>query len=124
MRKLEKFVISKSPYAINLESFKIDATGMRTVEAVWFRRKDKKVAACLGQLREYFHKDKPTTVLDFIEQFTDGRYGGSCWARFDGGFWTPEEDPNKAKSYLEFLKPMLDNYPAIPKGFDGWWTFK
>lgn len=62
---------------------------------------------------------------DFLQNESDGRYGGRTLARWDGSnLWAPEMSKDKADECFEFLKPMLDNYPEIPGGFDGWWKYE
>jgi hypothetical protein len=28
------------------------------------------------------------------------------------------------EEHLALLRPMLENFPAVLAGFDGWWTFR
>lgn len=144
MRKLEKFQISKAPYAIQHDTFRVnerwatytqpDGTSARregdtpyytmTVEAVWFRRKSGVLTAHYGHLWDS-SKSRPETLLDWIENDWDGRYGGNCRARWDGGtLWAPESSWEQILSYEAMLRPMLESFPDAPAGYDGWWTYK
>lgn len=138
MIKMEKFLISKGPYAIDPASLKATfsvptrdgepvpgAQGRWrcTVQAVWFRRRRQETVACIGELWWSF-KDKPKDALEFAEWHTDGRYGGSTEGRWDGeGYWGNQVSLEEQAAHLEILRPMLANYPAVPPSYDGWWRF-
>lgn len=130
MKYETKFLISHRPYAIDPDSLKVterkreDGTSSwhATVWAVWFRRKNGVNVACIGTLWD-IQDSKPKTAWQFAEQHDDGRYGGNTHGRWDGsGYWGDEDLEIQAK-YLEVLRPMLENYPDCPYGWDGWWTF-
>ncbi len=132
MNRVQKLTLSKTCYAIDLGSLTIDGWGA-SVNAVWFRRKDRKTAACLGSLSEnlqlltpalaHWLGQTPSSGVEFAELFRDGRYGGRCEARWDGETYWGDGHPEKQAEYLAVLRPMLENYPDIPDGFDGWWRF-
>lgn len=131
MRRLDKFLISKAPYAVDLDSMTIATLNVDDyiaahrvdIQAVWFRRRQGVTVACVGYLWD-ITKTPPPTALAFVEGHNDGRYGGNTTGRWNGtGYWG-HEDPKVQAVHLELLRPMLDNYPNIPEGFDGWWTFK
>jgi hypothetical protein len=131
MIKLERFLISKRPYAASLAEpphtklhRRVDASvyWYASVQAVWFRRRDGRTMACVGRLWD-FQDEKPKTVEQFLERHDDGRYGGSTEGRWDGvGYWGSEL-PGIRAEHLELLEPMLEHFPEVPPGFDGWWTF-
>ena len=132
MIREDRFLISRKPYAVDLTSLR----GSRTdtpqgrneyyfggqVDAVWFRRRKGLTVACIGTLWDLQHPE-PADAVQFLTQHDDGRYGGECAGRWDGtGYWGAEE-PAVVEQHLAILRPMLANYPAIPPGHDGWWTF-
>jgi hypothetical protein len=138
----EKHLISHAPYALRHDTFNVqekwatytnpDGSSRRgetpyytmTMQAVWFRRKSGILSAHYGHLWNS-SKEKPASLLAWIENDRDGRYGGRCIARWDGdNLWAPESTWEQMKEYEEFLRPMLESYPEVPPGFDGWWTFK
>lgn len=131
VRRLDEFLISKRPYAVGLES--LSTTRRETGDgrphwycrcaAVWYRRRSGVLVSVLGTLWDY-QDQEPTTVLEFVERHTDGRYGGTALGRWDGtGYWGAEDLATRDR-HLELLRPMLDRYPEVPSGYDGWWTFQ
>lgn len=131
MIREDKFLISRAPYAVQLDSLssetyygQIQNHYRYTIQAAWFRRHGGRTVACVG----YLHTSQETETTDVarvLADFTDGRYGGDCKARWDGdNLWAPESTWDEMTAYEEFLRPMLENCPAVPPGFDGWWTFK
>ncbi|GHH57556.1 hypothetical protein [Lentzea cavernae] len=138
MIKMEKFLISKGPYAVDLASFNATWNETRwqgepppgaakgswhcTIRAVWFRRRRGETVASIGTLWKSF-REAPVTALEFLEQHVDGRYGGDAVGRWDGdGYWG-NVSLETQQEHLKILRPMLANYPAVPAGFDGWWKF-
>lgn len=135
MKRVDKFVMSHRPYAVDLDSFRCKESPLRypdgrtsmlyslTVLAVWFRRKNKVTTAHIGTLWES-SKEPVSDAVAFLDSFDDGRYGGNCLGRWDGtGYWGAEDLDEQAK-HLFILRPMLDAFPAVPDGFDGWWTVR
>lgn len=135
MIKLEKFVLSKRPYAVDLSSLRVKEmprTEHSTREhelhsvgltAVWFRGPKTAPKACIGRLWDYMLGDAPTTAVEALQRMDDGRYGGDCQGRWNGeGYWGAEY-PELAAEHMAILRPMLENFPAAPDGFDGWWTY-
>lgn len=133
MIREDRFLVSRKPYAVDLTSLR----GSRTdtpqgrnpyyfdgrIDAVWFRRRRGVTVACIGELWDLQHPE-PADARTFLEQHTDGRYGGTTCGRWDGnGYWGAER-PEVQEKHLAILRPMLANYPAIPPGYDGWWTFQ
>lgn len=131
MIREDKFLISRAPYAVNLDSLKVteytrDNASIyygATIEAVWFRRKAGVLTSHLGTIWDY-QNERPADAADFLRSNEDGRYGGNCVARWDGESFWGNVSLEAQTRYLEVLRPMLENYPAAPPGFDGWWTFK
>lgn len=144
MIREDRFVQSHAPYAVDLSSLKAERRVIRwpgnpadgavyydcSVQAVWFRRRKGVTVACIGVLSD-FCDTVPDGAEAFLGGYTDGRYGGDTWARWDGEtLWmsnaaeAPPADIQAHDRYLNILQPMLDNYPAVPEGYDGWWTFK
>lgn len=133
MIREDRFVLSHRPYAVDLSSL----SGSRTdtpngrnpysfsgrIDAVWFRRKNGVTAACIGSLWDLQHPE-PTGAAQFLSQHTDGRYGGDCFGRWDGERYWGAQEPEVMEQHLAVLRPMLDAYPAVPDGYDGWWTFR
>lgn len=134
MRRTDKFAVSQTLYAVNLDTI----TGEHSVhhgityytgriDAVWFRRKNKTTRACMGTLRLWSGRmggeldcSTPEAILSFD---LDGIGGASCHGRWDGRKYWGSEDLDTQQAHLALLKPMLDAYPAIPAGYDGWWRF-
>jgi hypothetical protein len=138
MIREDRFVQSHAPYAVDLTSFRPRGPDHQQarISAVWFRRRrggfggsgELVTVACAGYINECLIPGlRPAGAVDFLTRMTDGRYGGDCWARWDGKrLWTVPEhnDPDHYKKYLDQLGPMLAAWPAIPEGYDGWWTFR
>jgi hypothetical protein len=142
MRREEKFLISHAPYAIDLEGLRVtesyatytnpDGSSRRgdkpyytmTVQAAWFRRKSGVLTAHFGHLWNS-SSTRPADLMDWIKNAWDGRYGGDCRARWDGeNLWAPEASWGQMVDYQDLLRPMLEKFPKVPAGFDGWWTYK
>lgn len=119
----EKFVMSHRSFAVNLSTLRTDKLGFCRVDAVWFRRRKGVTVACIGTLSELM-SPAPENAHEFLERHTDGRHGGHAVGRWDGkGYWGVE-NPEGMAAHLAVLRPMLDNFPQIPPGYDGWWTFR
>lgn len=129
MIRLEKFVLSKRPYAVDLSSLRVlpprypDGSDLVELTAVWFRGPKTAPKACIGRLWDYMSGEAPTTALEALQRMDDGRYGGDCLGRWNGvGYWGAES-PDLAAEHMAILRPMLENFPEIPPGYDGWWTY-
>jgi hypothetical protein len=128
-----RFVHSHKPYAVDLHSLRGSRTespqGLNPysfggwIDAVWFRGTTQAPAACIGELWD-FQYPEPRHALEFLAAHTDGRYGADCVARWDGESFWGNVTLEQQEKYLKILKPMLENYPALPDGYDGWWTFR
>jgi hypothetical protein len=129
----DRFAISHRPYAIDLTSLRGSRTNTPNgwnpyyfdgrIDAVWFRRKNGVTAACIGTLWDLQHPE-PADAVQFLTQHDDGRYGGDCEGRWDGERYWGAQEPEVMEQHLAVLRPMLDAYPALPEGYDGWWTFR
>lgn len=125
-----KFLISKRPYAVDLTGMVVKTRTLRgrpyhqvTIPAVWFRRRRGVTVACIGEFWDGFVDPKPVDVPATLTRMADGRYGGNCYGRWDGqGYWGVEP-PAEVAEHLDVLRPMLENYPAVPEGYDGWWRY-
>lgn len=135
MIREDKFLISRKPFAIDLATVTLGATERDGVfwlrgscRAVWYRRKNGVTRACLGSLSlwaQWLHEAPDLSSPEaMLRNNLDGRHGGNTEARWDGtGYWGSEE-PAVQEQHLAVLRPMLDNYPSLPEGYDGWWTFQ
>ncbi|WP_405673227.1 hypothetical protein [Streptomyces sp. NBC_01530] len=130
-----KFLISRKQFAIDLST----VTGEQhkrgdryafsgTANAVWYRRQNGVTRACLGSLMLFSHYlPEPLDVDDpraILSANLDGRYGGDCHARWDGENYWGSQKPFEMDLHLMLLEPMLADYPVIPDGYDGWWTYQ
>ncbi|WP_035796423.1 hypothetical protein [Kitasatospora mediocidica] len=128
MIREDRFLISRRPYAVDLNSLRV-TEHMVTLGAVWFRRRNGATVACIGHLWDIQHP-APADAAEFLRRHDDGRYGGTCFGRWDGErywgagerYWRAQE-PDVIAQHLDLLLPMLANYPEIPASFDGWWRF-
>ncbi|MFD7922484.1 hypothetical protein ACFV3R_25070 [Streptomyces sp. NPDC059740] len=133
MIREDRFLISRKPYAIDLNTLRVstreDTPKGRNpyyvtcrINAVWFRRRRGATVACIGELWDLQYPE-PATARQFLDQHNDGRYGGDCHGRWDGtGYWGAE-NPEVQEQHLAILRPMLAGFPVIPDGYDGWWRF-
>ena len=131
MTKAPFAISGKRRYAVDLSSLDVPDGPSHpgseyqhaTVRAVWFRRKERVTAACVGYLRDYMRLPIPD-VADFLARSTDGRYGGVCEGRWDGTRYWGAQEPETIEAHLELLRPMLEWYPDLPDGFDGWYVYE
>jgi hypothetical protein len=122
--KASKFLISRPLYAVDLTTFELTGTGRSNIDAVWFRRRKGSTVACFGNVWNYL-RPRPQTAEGFLAAHDDNRYGGDCAARWDGReLWSPGSDELERADCLALLRPMLENYPEVPPGYDGWWGFQ
>lgn len=130
-----RFLISRKPFAVDLNTL----TGSQhprgdrhafsgTANALWFRRQNGVTRACLGTLKLWSHYLPEPLDLDdphaILSADLDGRYGGDCDGRWDGERYWGAQEPDVIEEHLAVLRPMLNRYPALPPGHDGWWTFQ
>lgn len=137
MIKMDKFLISKGPYAVDLDSLTAkfymptrdgepmpgaQGTWRCRIDAVWFRRRRGETVACIGYLWD-FQDTEPADAQAFLAAHDDGRHGGTTLGRWDGsGFWG-DVTLEQQQEHLAILQPMLGNYPDVPAGYSGWWKF-
>ncbi|MGK3107936.1 hypothetical protein [Streptomyces sp. WAC05858] len=129
MIREDKFLISRRPYAVDLNSLcRLERDPDKTwawymVDAVWFRGRKSDPVACIGTLRTIIDDPAPADARAFLERYTDGRYGGDCHGRWDGKSYWGNVTLEQQERHLAVLRPMLANYPNLPAGYDGWWRF-
>jgi hypothetical protein len=134
--KMDKFVISHDPYAVDLLRMTVEPNERPgswhvVIPAVWFRRKREsydgsmRTVACLGTIR-----DDPETEPELSGEFMAvvgvrwRRVEGDCLARWDGSnLWSLADESTRA-GYLDVLRPMLENFPAVPPSYSGWWRYR
>lgn len=124
----DRFLISRKPYAVDLDSLRNtnrdpDGRYWGRIDAVWFRRRRGVTVACIGDLWDNQDKE-PASATEFLELHDDGRYGGDCIGRWDGESYWGNVTLEQQEQHLAILQPMLANYPDIPEGYSGWWTFQ
>lgn len=123
----EDFRLSRNPFALDLGSFTVSGeddhpSAWCQVSAVWFRSRKGIVRACTGTIRGLL-RPPPADVSDFLERYIHDPWGGSCAGRWDGVRYWGAQEPAVIEGHLAVLRPMLDGYPAVPDGYDGWWRF-
>lgn len=124
------FRISQRPYAVDLASLRGSLRPRQNgsdyfdgrIDAVWFRRRKGATVACIGTLWD-LQDDRPADAAAFLRAHEDGRYGGNCDGRWDGASYWGNVTLAEQERHLAILRPMLDGYPALPAGWDGWWRF-
>jgi hypothetical protein len=130
-----RFLISRRPYAIDLSTVAGDLHQRGDLHAfsgranaVWYRRQNGTTRACIGTLMLFSHyRPEPLNLdnpHDVLTADLDGRYGGDCHGRWDGERYWGAQEPAVMEQHLAILRPMLADYPVVPGGFDGWWTFQ
>lgn len=138
MIKREELVISRKPYAVDLARIEgREWTEGRNlwvhIPAVWFRRKREgysgpmRTVACLGEIRELSGVaawGAPSAEYLATVGCMYQRVEGDCLARWDGtNLWSLADESDRA-GYLDVLRPMLENFPAVPPSYDGWWSWR
>lgn len=125
----DEFILAHRAYAVDLTSLRLTEDRGQfgpfwrgTIDAVWFRRRPSATVAYIGTLWDYQH-ERPADATAFLQAHDDGQYGGNCDGRYDGQSYWGNGTPDVRQQHLAVLRPMLDAYPAIPDGFDGWWRF-
>lgn len=128
MYRETEFVMSHRQYAVNLDSLRVEPAREDTlsrrcwVTALWFRKRNGLVTANVGYLDARLDA-APETAKEFLERHTDGKDGGDCKGRWDGRRYWGAQEPEVIQRHLELLRPMLESFPAVPDGYDGWWRF-
>lgn len=128
----DEFRISRRPYAVDLSSLRAEQHDGHagpfwrvSLDALWFRRRQRVTMACLGGLWGTVRAE-PGNAVQVLTQLTDGRYGGSWTARWDGHAYASEhpQDGDTIAGHLAVLQPMLAAYPAAPPGYSAWWRYE
>jgi hypothetical protein len=126
MRRLDTFHPTLNPYAVDLTSLRPAPNSQiwYEINALWFRRRQGRIVACYGELRDS-QVLRPIDAVDFLRRSTDVRYRGVCLARWNGtDMWAPKTPYALMMALQGRLRRALEHYPDVPAGFDGWWTFK
>lgn len=115
--RLDKFTPSKRPYALDLGAYTRSHNRLH-INAIWAGRKDGRTTASFGSLSAYGIE----TVEELIEKI-DMRWGGDSFAKWDGDILiTPSGVTQKLhQQYVEMLGAALNNFPAVPDGYEGWY---
>lgn len=127
MIREDRFVLSRRPYAVDLDSLRVAEIGegytTATVDAIWFRRRRGETVAVYGELWDH-QNPPPQSAAEFLARHDDGRYGGRALARWDGStLWAPETPFETAAKRQATLQRALTDFPDVPAGHDGWWVF-
>lgn len=122
IRQRDKFSFSEYFYAINWSTLRSNKDGtVAYVDAIWFKKTRGEIAVCSGTLSNHdtFTKD------DFIAGFKYGRYGGNTQYKWNGfEMWSHDNNFLDMIEAHKFLDPILENYPDIPVGYEGWYSIK
>jgi hypothetical protein len=135
MIREDQFLISRKPFAINLSTVTVNREQQQDAwwlsghcEAVWYRRRNGTTYACLGTLRLWAHwlREEPdvSSPEAILRNRLDSRYGGDPDGRWDGENYWGSQKPFEQALHLTLLEPMIADFPALPEGYDGWWTFR
>lgn len=150
MIRMERYVHSKRPYAVDLGSFTVEHRPREKwldqrggehwsreywrcrIEAVWFRGKVGAPEACIGEFRWSVGEDplgaanRERSAARAVEAYQDGTYGGDCLAklRSDDTMWFADRTATADMlSFEDRLTPILAGFPEVPAGWSGWWRF-
>jgi len=142
-----RFLASKKLYAFDLNSFKawelpnLTADGYKmwsySIQAVWFAKRNNGLrAAFFGAIgdtstaRPTADPSIPTTEWtrdEFFAHYKGARYGASPYGCWDGQapWWGKDEYRNDFQAQqlaIPKLQDMLNHFPDIPTGYDGWYA--
>lgn len=124
----DQFKISRRPYAVDLDSLRAvqvyAGTYHVTIDAAWFRRRRGVTVACVGHLWGVWKEPPPSDARQALAAMNDGRYGGECKGRWDGKRYWGSQIPDEISTHMDLLVPMLEQFPAVPAGYDGWWRYE
>lgn len=130
MIRVERLAVSRPTYAFNPQTWRCNEHGQWFVDAVWFKRKSGVLTATMGTYHPFIQpfRDQPTDgrYESWIAAANDNRYGGTHLASWDGDTLLcsdPRVRTEVALARIPFLGAMLNGFPNVPAGFDGWWTF-
>jgi hypothetical protein len=127
------FRLHKTLVAVDLGTFTYGDRDVHrgTVCAVWFASRRGVLRACIGHISDLQPAAcggrAPGSAEEFLAAYTTN-HGADCHARWDGEtYWGAPEwgamEPAAIVRHMPFLQGMLDGYPAIPAGYNGWWGF-
>ncbi len=131
MIRAARLAVSRPMYAFNPATWRESRVGFE-VDAVWFKRKDGVISAVCGTYSpmvlggNYGRSPTEGTYESWIAAADDNRYGGSWSAKWNGtGLLVADTpvSPEQTQRYIDFLDPMLRNFPNVPAGYDGWHAF-
>lgn len=141
----QKYVASKKLYAVNPSQFEViererDVQGTLVttwsyvLPAVWFRKRSNgRMAAFVGSIWDHSSNQagRPEgfrwSYSDFVELVGTARYGGTpegCVDEAGIAWWGngAQNDAEFQQSWHPVLHEMILNRPALPAGFEGWFT--
>lgn len=141
IRRVEKFTLSKTPYAVRPESLTVQDLTYETagtihpyfiasVEALWVRRTKGLVGVHTGRLGTNV-PSADMTFEEFCDVYANARYGGAILARWDGRtLWTPAPTTRAEQDDLlmtlepafEHLAPLIEARQdvTVPPTWTGW----
>lgn len=121
IKQRDKFSFSEYFYAIDWSTFWVNDNNNAIVDAIWFKKTKGEVAVCSGTLSNYDTLNKD----DFIAGFKYGRYGGATRYKWNGTeMWSHDNNFLDMIKAHEKLDPILENFPNIPHGYQGWYCIK
>lgn len=132
MRKINKWAISKRPYAILPSSFTetpyshsdrwpgLNGKSRYSIQAMSAGRKNSRDTISIGHLEGI--SISGCTLDQFIENI-DMRYGLGTQYKWDGKNLWHETDVDFAKviEAQKQLEEIYNNLPSVPNGWDGWY---
>lgn len=114
-----KFTFSEYFYAIDMNSFKPSYGSRATMDAIWFKRTRGLTAVCMGTLSA-----QAKNAEEFMINH-DGRYGGNTEFKWNGvEMWSHNNKFLEMLDAHKIMDPILKGFPAIPKGYEGWFCIK
>ena len=129
MLELTNFAISKKLYAIKRDTFVATYSGDTqkgepmyrvSVDAMWFRRKQGIEVISKGKLGD-LAVGKEWDIDDFIANVSTARYGGTPFGSWDGYDVIGVTNYEAIVALVKELDPILDAYPDVPVGYEGWY---
>lgn len=114
-----KFTFSEYFYAIDMKSLKPTYGFNASMNAIWFKKTRGQIAVCTGTL-----SSQGKTVEQFMANH-DGRYGGNTEYKWNGTeMWSSSNHFLELMAAHKILDPILQAFPEIPKGYEGWFCIK
>lgn len=139
--KSDKFYKSKIQFAVDMSSLKLKEHRSQwtqpdgsikvadkinyygTIRVVYFKKKDGVLSACEGVLWDWCG-EKKLTAEEFLKRVSTKVYGPNCSAKWDGKNLWGQSEIDSILYYRDFLEPILNNYPELPKGYEGWYEWE